>query len=68
MDCIRKEIYAPINSYFLKLKEDIFDDLIITLSPFSTEAEKIIVYALCQKYAPGAQIMESSLKNRIRLK
>lgn len=68
MDCIRKEIYAPINSYFLKLKEDIFDDLVITLSPFSTEAERIIVHALCQKYAPAAQIIESSLKNRIRLK
>ena len=68
MSCIRKEIYAPFRSYFLKLKEDIFNDAVITLSPFSTEADKIIVHALCQKYAPNARIVDSSLKNRIRLK
>lgn len=66
--CIEKERYPSITSYFLNLKEGIFDNLTITLSPFSTEADRILINLLCNEYAPNATIKESSLRNKIRLK
>ena len=68
LECIQKETYPPINSYYLNLKEDIFDELTITLSPFATESDRAIVNTLCKEYAPNAIITDSSLKSRVRLK
>ncbi len=68
MNCIQKEIYAPFNYYFLKLKEEAIDSMTITLSPFSTENDRIRVHNLCHQYAPKAMVTDSSLKNRVRLK
>ena len=68
LECVHKEIYAPMNSYYLNLKDDIFDELTITLSPFVTESDRVIVNTLCKEYAPNARIVDSSLKNRVRLK
>ena len=68
LECIQKENYAPMNSYYLNLKENILDELTITLSPFATESDRAIVNTLCKEYAPNAIIADSSLKNRVRLK
>lgn len=50
--------------YDMFLDDNAFDSLEITLSPFSTEAEKIIVHSLCSTYAPQATIHNSSLNLR----
>lgn len=54
--------------YFLYLKDDIFDDLEIRMSPHIPESKKIMVEALRDKYAPKAIIQDSALNNFVKLK
>lgn len=56
------------NSYDLPLKDDIFEHMIVTLSPSITEGKRLIVEALLKQYAPKAKIVESSLKNYVQMK
>lgn len=58
----------PFTYYDLCLRKEVFDDMIITLSPSITEAQKIIVTTLRDQYAPMAKIEESSLGELVRLK
>ncbi len=58
----------PKSEYFLKLREDVLDKIEITLHPNSTSSDKVIVEALCNKYAEHAVIKESQLKDRVKLK
>lgn len=58
----------PFDSYFLKLKPEVLNSMTVTLSPSSGDAQRIIVESLCQQFAPGATINDSSLKNGIKLK
>lgn len=67
LNCLQKETFPTIDSYYVDLKDNIFDNLKITLSPYATESDLLIVNALCDKYAPNAQIIDSVLKNKIRL-
>lgn len=67
LDCIKNELFPPIDSFYIDLKDDVFDNLKITLSPYATESDILIVNALCEKYAPNAQIVDSILRNKIRL-
>lgn len=60
--------HVNFDRYYLHLKDDVFDDLVITLSPMATEGQKIIVEQLCSAFAPTAVIKESSLGNLIKLK
>jgi len=69
-------IYQPIKnnqqlgftSFFLKLKDEIFDSLEIVLSPAMMESKKIIINSLVKKYAPKATVRESLLNNSLKLK
>jgi hypothetical protein len=51
----------------MNLKEDAMDNMEITLSPSASEAQKIIVQTLVDKYAPRAKVFESSLGKLVRL-
>lgn len=52
----------------MRLKDDAFDNLEITLSPSVTESQRLIVQALIDKYAPNASLKESALGKVVRLK
>lgn len=58
----------PMNYYDKDLRDDIFDELEITLNPMVSDSQRIIVKALCDKYAPNASIKESDLKGKVHLK
>lgn len=67
-DVWTKNIRNTITEYYMHLKDDIFDDMEIVLSPNCTESNRIIVEALCKRYAPKAKIYDSSLKNLVQFK
>lgn len=56
------------SSYFLHLKDDIFDQLEITLSPNISEESRKLVDNLVQQYAPKAIIKESAFHNKVIFK
>ena len=58
----------PFRYYDKELRDDIFDEMEITLSPMATLSQKIIVEALCDKYAPNAVIKSSDLASKVKLK
>lgn len=58
----------PFTHYDLRLKDDIMDNITITLSPSATDSQRIIVQALRDKYVPNARIEESVLGSLVRLK
>ena len=58
----------PFTYYDMKLKDEVLDKMEITLSPSASDAERIIVRALIDKYAPNAQIHNSALGEVVRLK
>lgn len=67
-EALDTEMEPHFNSYDLPLKDDIFDHMIVTLSPSITEGKRLIVKALLNQYAPKAKLMESSLKNFVQMK
>lgn len=56
------------NSYYLPLKDDIFDQMVVTLSPSIKVGQRVIVEALLNQYAPKAKIKESSLTQLVQMK
>ena len=58
----------PFYYYDMRLKDDVFNNLEITLSPSATEPQRLIVQALIDKYAPNTTLKESALGKVVRLK
>ena len=58
----------PFTYYDMSLNEDALDKMEITLSPSASEAEKIIIQTLVEKFAPNAQVNNSVLGTVVRLK
>ena len=58
----------PFEDYYMHLNEDAFKNMEITLSPSATDAQRIIVKSLVEKFAPDANVKESRLGKLIRLK
>lgn len=56
------------DTYDLPLKDDIFDELEITLSPSITAGQRVLIKALKNQYAPKAKIRESALAQSVKLK
>lgn len=67
-DVWTNNIRNKITFYDMHLKDNIFDDMEITLSPNITIAKRIIVEALKEKYAPKAIIKSSSFEGTVNLK
>ena len=68
----KRMIYDVINNkdlgfshYDMSLSDSAFDHLVITLSPLCEPSLRIMVEALCEKYAPKAKIVESSLVGKL---
>ncbi|MCL1135306.1 DUF2971 domain-containing protein [Shewanella hafniensis] len=58
---------SPRNNYIdVDLCPEKLNNMTITLGPLATISEKIIVNSLIQEYCPGAKVVDSSLKNKIR--
>lgn len=56
------------NTYDLPLKDNIFEQLEVTLSPSITTGQRVIVQTLMKQYAPKAKIRESKLTQSVKLK
>lgn len=68
LDVMSNNIPGTISYYDLHLKEDIFDSLEVVLGPSCVESDRIIVDALCSKYAPKSVITSSALTESLRMK
>lgn len=55
-------------TYDLTLKDNIFNELEVTLSPSIKVGQRVIVEALLNQYAPKAKIKESSLTQLVQIK
>lgn len=67
-DVWTNNIRNTITYYDMHLKDNIFDDMEITLSPNITVAKRIMIEALKEKYASKAIIKSSSLEGAVNLK
>ena len=67
-DVWTQNIQNNIKDYYMHLKDNIFDDLEITLSPNFPISKRIMVEALRDKYAPKALINNSSLESVVKFK
>lgn len=67
-DVWTNNIRNKITFYDMHLKDNIFDDMEITLSPNITIDKRIIVEALKEKYAPKAIIKSSTFEGTVNLK
>jgi hypothetical protein len=56
----------PFDYYYLTLDDEKFEDMEITLGPQISDANRIIVNLLVEKFNPTAQIQESALRGKIR--
>lgn len=59
-------IEPTIDNYDMKLKDGVFDNMEVLLSPNISESKKVIVESLIHKYAPNATIKESRLKVKFK--
>lgn len=57
-----------IDHYLLNIDSSKFEKMEITLGPNTKDGDRIIVEALVNKFNPKAQIYDSKLKNKIKLK
>lgn len=58
----------PFSYYDMQLKDEALDNMEITLSPSVTEAQRIIVQTVIDKYAPKAKVNDSTLGKLVRLR
>lgn len=58
----------PFMHYDMQLKDEVLDNIEVTLSPSVTEAQQIIIQSLIDKYVPKAKVNESALGKLVRLK
>lgn len=68
MEAYQSDRHVPFNSYYMHLRDDVFDNLEIVLNPMASEGLKVIVEKLCAAYAPNAVIKESSLGSLVKMK
>lgn len=53
--------------YDLKISDEAYCSMEITLSPQFSGGNRVILESLCEKYNPNMRISESALRNRVRL-
>ena len=68
LNAIHQSVPLSITEFFLGFREDALDNLEVLLHPNSTESDRIIVEALCSRYAQKAKIDESCLKGKVFIK
>lgn len=65
---LSKGLQPTLEEYYLPLKDDIFNKMVVTLSPSITSGQRVIVEALLNQYAPKAKIKESNLTQLVQMK
>lgn len=68
MKCLYDNLQLPFTYYYMSLKQSALNKMTITLNPSATEAQHILVEALCAKYAPGAIVNYSTLATNVKLR
>jgi hypothetical protein len=68
VNTMRSNIPVPISDYYLKLKKEALNNIEITLHPSATASDRIIVEALCSKFALNAVVKASELTDRVKMK
>ncbi len=68
VNTIHYGVPVPISEYYLKLKTEALNNIEITLHPNATASDRVIVEALCTKYAQNATIKPSELTDRVVMK
>lgn len=68
INCLYSHLQLPFTSYFMSLKQNAWNKMIITMNPSATKAQYILAEALCAKYAQGAIVKESVLTKNVNLK
>ena len=68
MQSIMQNRTVDFTSFFLNINPKALDTLEITLSPSATDSHRIMVEALCEKFAPKATVRDSGIKNLVKLK
>lgn len=53
--------------YDLRISDEAYYTMELTLSPQFSSGNRIILESLCEKYNPNMRILESALRNRVRL-
>ena len=67
-DAIFKMKELSFNDYYLHLKSDILDDLVVTLSPNISDINRQRVESIINKYAPRTIVKESCFLGKVNLK
>ena len=65
MQAVYDRIPPKLSFFDLEINPELLSKMKITLSPICSEAEKVIVESIVQKFAPKAIIRESMLKGLI---
>ena len=68
IQCLLQNKSLSFSYYDMHIKDEAVNSMEITLSPSVTNAQRVIVEALRDKYAPQAKILNSSLGKVVRLK
>lgn len=68
VNSIHNSVPVPISEYYLKLKQEALNKIEITLHPNASCSDRVIVAALCSKYAQGATVKASELTDRVKMK
>lgn len=65
---IKKNIELPFKEYYLKLKPEVLDNIMVRLGPSCTEADNIIIEALLNEYTSNGKAVKSKLDGVIKMK
>lgn len=68
LNAIHQSKPVSLKEYFLNLRQEVLDNIEVTLHPNSSDSDRIIVEALCSKYAKNAAIYDSRLRGKVNLK
>lgn len=68
LNAIHQSKPVPLKEYFLSLRQEVLDSIEVTLHPNSSDSDRIIVEALCSKYAKNAAICDSCLRGKVNIK
>lgn len=68
VNAMRSNMPVPISEYYLKLNKEALNNIEITLHPSATASDRIIIEALCAKYAHNAVVKASELTDRVKMK
>ncbi len=61
MNCIQKEIPTPINYFDVEIKENVLDNIEVTIGPFVSDGNKTIIELLLKEYTKNYNNLKESI-------